>query len=87
MTPHLFSEPDRYRAFGGLFGAAVDLGLGDRAERMIDHRRHQVRQAEGFALHLGLMQEFGGDHDSGRRIRRAAAGRRRGRPGPDSRSP
>jgi len=66
MTSPLFSKPDRNRAFGGLLGATVNLGLGDRAERMIDHRRHQVRQAERFALHLGLVQEFGGDHDRGR---------------------
>ena len=41
--PPLFSEPDRYRAFGGLGGAGVDLGFGDRAERVVDDDRQRGR--------------------------------------------
>jgi hypothetical protein len=60
------AEPYRDRARGGLSGAGVDLGLGKRAQRVIDHDRREVGHAERVALHLRLVQEFGGDDDRGR---------------------
>ena len=51
---------------GGLGGAGVDLGLRDRAERMVDDDRLKVGHAECSPLNLGLMQELGGDDDGDR---------------------
>jgi hypothetical protein len=46
-----------------LFGATVDLGVAQSAERMIDDDRHQIGKAERLALHQGFVQEFGSDDD------------------------
>jgi hypothetical protein len=51
-------------------GAALDFGLGQGAERVLDDDRQQIWHAERVALHLGLVPKFAGDDDR----RRAAQG-------------
>ena len=46
--------------------APLDLRLGQGAERVVDDDREEAGHAERIALHLGLVQEFGGDDDRGR---------------------
>jgi hypothetical protein len=49
-----------------LLRAALDLRLGQGAERVVDDHRDEVGHAERVALHLGLVQELGRDDDRGR---------------------
>jgi len=63
---HLSPEPARDGLLRRLGGAGVDLGLGDRAEGVVDHDGREVGHTEGGALHLGLVRELGGNDDRGR---------------------
>jgi hypothetical protein len=49
-----------------LLRSALDLHLGQGAERVLDDDRGEIGHAERVALHLGLVQELGGDDDRGR---------------------
>src|SRR6266853_4697090 len=62
----LLSPPHRNALSHRLFGARLDLRLGQGAERMIDHHWGEVAHAERIALHLRLVQKLGGDDDRGR---------------------
>jgi hypothetical protein len=53
-----------------LLRSAVDLGVGQGAERVIDHDRGEIGHAERITLHPRFVQKFGGDDDR----RRAAQG-------------
>ncbi len=46
--------------------ALLDLLVGESAERVLDHDWVKIAHAERVALHLRLVQEFGGDDDRGR---------------------
>jgi hypothetical protein len=46
-----------------LVGAAVDFGIAQGAERMVDDDRGEIGHAEGVALHQRFMEKFGGDDD------------------------
>lgn len=67
---HSFSEPAGEALAERLLGAAVDLGVGQGAERMVDDDRRQIGQAQRVALHQRLVQKLAGDDDR----RRAAQG-------------
>ena len=62
----LSAEPHARGAGRGLAGAGVDLGLGQRAQRMVYNNGHEVGHTEGGTLHLGFVQKFGRDDDCGR---------------------
>jgi hypothetical protein len=49
------AEPPGEALREGLFGASVDLGIGQGAERMVDDDRIEIRHAEGGALHFGFV--------------------------------
>ena len=59
-------EPSRDALAKGLVGALVDFGVGERAERMVDDHRGEIRHAEGLALHQRFVQKFAGNNDRGR---------------------
>ncbi len=63
---HGLTKPYAWRLLGRLRGAGVDLGVRDRAERVVDDHRLEIGHAERDALHLGLVPELGGDDDRGR---------------------
>ena len=58
--------PDGHALPDGLHCARFDLGIGQRAERMVDNHGGEVAHAERIALHLRLVQELGGDDNRGR---------------------
>jgi hypothetical protein len=60
------SAPDCDALLDRLRGAGVDLGIRDRAERVIDDDWVHVRHAERGALDLGFVQELARDDDCGR---------------------